>query len=334
MPAGNGNASGPPVSAGNGLCPPQSRCLEKVGRLDHLTRTAIRLNRETNLSNMLTRLLPAKFRRNYTTIPVVKMSGAIMADSSPLRPALSLANVSDQLHRAFDIKAAPAVAIVINSPGGSPVQSRLIYKRIRDLAAEKKKHVHIYVEDVAASGGYMIACAGDDITADPSSIVGSIGVISASFGFVEALDKLGITRRLYTAGQNKSVLDPFLPEKEEDVERLKALQLEIHQVFIDLVKESRGERLADSDDLFTGLFWTGGKAKELGLVDRLGDVRGDLKQRYGEKTKLKLIEARKGLFGRRGPIGIGLSGQDAGVGFAQGLVDNAGERALWSRYGL
>lgn len=286
----------------------------------------------------ITRLLPEKLRSRPTVIPVVRMSGTIMAGGSSLRPSLSIANVSGQLERAFDYKKAPAVAIIINSPGGSPVQSRLIYKRIRDLAKEKEKKVHVFVEDVAASGGYMIACAGDDITVDPSSIVGSIGVISASFGFEGAIEKLGVKRRMHTAGQNKSVLDPFLPEKAEDVERLKALQLEIHQVFIDVVKEGRGDRLAESDDLFTGMFWTGVKGKELGLVDEIGDIKSSLKARYGEKTKFKLVDAKRGLFGRRSAGGISFDGsaisERLAASVADGLLSAAQERALWSRFGL
>jgi len=270
------------------------------------------------------------------------MSGAIAAGGSAFRPSLSLANVAEPLERAFDVKKAPAVAIVVNSPGGSPVQSRLIFKRIRDLAREKEKKVHIFVEDVAASGGYMIACAGDDITVDPSSIVGSIGVISASFGFVGAIEKLGVERRLYTAGQNKSVLDPFLPEKKDDVKRLKELQLEIHQVFIDLVKESRGDRLSDDEGLFTGQFWTGHRGVELGLADAIGDIRSVLKERYGEKTKLKVMDAKKSLFGRKTAGGIVLSqlaGDDLtpsnlAATAGDGILGALEEKSLWARYGL
>ena len=290
------------------------------------------------LKSLFKKLVPAKFRKTGVTIPVVKLSGAIMSGGSQFRPALNIASCATILERAFDDKNAPAVAIVVNSPGGSPVQSRLIYQRIRDLAEEKKKKVHVFVEDAAASGGYMIACAGDDITVDPSSIVGSIGVVSASFGFVDAIKKVGVKRRVYTAGQNKSVLDPFMPEKKEDIARLKELQLEIHDVFISLVKESRGDRLADNKDLFTGMFWTGIKGKELGLVDAIGDVRSTLKQRYGEKTKLELIEAKKGLFGRRSASGVSLLSQSAASDIAahatEGLVSVAEERALWSRLGL
>ncbi len=261
-----------------------------------------------------------------------------MAGGSALRPALNLANCAGRLHKAFGMKAAPAVAIVVNSPGGSPVQSRLIYRRIRDLAEDKNKKVHVFVEDAAASGGYMIACAGDDITADPSSIVGSIGVISASFGFVDAIKKHGVQRRVHTAGLNKSVMDPFLPEKKEDIARLKALQLDIHKVFIDLVKESRGDRLSDHKELFTGLFWTGIPGKELGLVDAIGDIRSALKSRYGEKTKLKLIESKKGLFGGRPASGIsqfaGFDSEALAAGATESLVNTLEEKALWSRIGL
>ncbi|MEO0545675.1 MAG: S49 family peptidase [Pseudomonadota bacterium] len=294
------------------------------------------------MKNPIAKFLPARFRKTHKTIPVVRLSGAIMAGGSALRPALNLANCAGLLEKAFTMKGAPAVAIVVNSPGGSPVQSRLIYQRIRDLATEHEKKVHVFVEDAAASGGYMIACAGDDITVDPSSIVGSIGVVSSSFGFVEAIEKVGVTRRVYTAGQNKSVLDPFLPEKETDIARLKDLQLEIHKVFIDLVKESRGDRLVDDEDMFTGLFWTGGRGKDLGLVDAIGDLRGTLKAKYGKDTKLRLIEKRQGLFGRRSAFGL-----DAGAFALQGdCVGRAAvaatetafatleEKALWARLGL
>jgi signal peptide peptidase SppA len=260
-----------------------------------------------------------------------------MSGGGQLRPSLSLANTAGILEKAFSYKSAPAVAISVNSPGGSPVQSRLIYRRIRDLAAEKNKTVLVFVEDVAASGGYMIAVAGDEIIADPSSIVGSIGVVSASFGFPELLKKIGIERRVHTAGRNKAVLDPFQPEKEEDIERLKALQVEVHETFIELVRERRAGRLKDNPDLFTGLFWTGRKGLDLGLVDALGDMRSVLKARYGQKTRLRLITAPRGLFGRR--LGIFGSASSAasgeiGAAFAGGLIDAAEERALWSRYGL
>lgn len=282
------------------------------------------------MKNLLRRLLPKSMRSDAVTIPVVRLQGTIMSGGGQLRPSLSLASTAGVLERAFSFRDAPAIALSINSPGGSPVQSRLIYRRIRDLAAEKNKSVLVFVEDVAASGGYMIAVAGDEIIADPSSIVGSIGVVSSSFGFPEMLKKIGVERRVYTAGRNKATLDPFQPEKKEDVERLKALQLEVHETFIDIVKERRGGKLADDPDLFSGLFWTGKKGLELGLVDGLGDMRSVLKGRYGPKTQLKLVTPPRGLFSRR----IGLFGTEIASSAAAGLMDAAEERAQWSRYGL
>lgn len=281
------------------------------------------------------RMLPRSLRRSAAVIPVVRLQGTIMAGGTQLRPSLSLASTAGLLEKAFAMDG-PAVAIAVNSPGGSPVQSRLIYRRIRDLAAEKKKDVLVFVEDLAASGGYMIALAGDEIIADPSSIVGSIGVVSASFGFQELIKKIGVERRVHTAGQNKAVLDPFRPEKKEDVERLKALQLEVHQTFIDMVRERRGSKLADDPDIFTGLFWTGVRGKELGLVDALGDMRSFVKARYGDKAKLRLVAAQRGFLARRlGLVGGGSSlGGEIAAAAAAGLVEAAEERALWSRYGL
>lgn len=285
------------------------------------------------MRRLFSRLLPRSMRSGAITIPVIRLHGAIMAGGNQFRPSLSLASTAGLIEKAFAIKEAPAVAISINSPGGSPVQSRLIFRRIRDFAEEKNKRVIVFVEDVAASGGYMIAVAGDEIVADPSSIVGSIGVVSAGFGFQEMIKKIGVERRVHTAGRNKSILDPFSPEKKEDVERLKALQLEIHDTFIDLVKGRRGARLTDDPDLFTGMFWTGKKGMELGLVDALGDMRSFLKQRYGEKTRLQLVSMPRGLFGRK--LGV-FSSQANGIAAsaADGLFDAAEERALWSRFGL
>ncbi len=289
------------------------------------------------MKNPLRRLLPKSMRPGEVTIPVIRLQGAIMAGGGQFRPTLSLATTAGLLEKAFAFPRAPVVAIAINSPGGSPVQARLIYKRIRDLAAEKQKKVLVFVEDLAASGGYMIAVAGDEIIADPSSIVGSIGVVSSSFGFPELLKKIGVERRVYTAGKNKATLDPFQPEKEEDVERLKKLQVEVHETFIDLVKERRGSRLKDDPDLFTGLFWSGKRSLELGLVDSLGDMRTVLKDRYGPKTELRLITPPRGLFGRR----LGMFGSsapaltpDVAATIASGLLDAAEERALWGRFGL
>ncbi len=293
----------------------------------------------TPLRRLVSRLVPKKLRGDAVTIPVIRLSGAIMPSNSLTRQNLSLATTATVIEKAFAVPDAPAVAIALNSPGGSPVQSRLIFRRIRDLAVEKDRKVFIFVEDVAASGGYMIAAAGDEIIADPSSIVGSIGVVSAGFGFQELIKKIGVERRVHTAGQNKAILDPFQPEKKEDVERLKALQLEMHEMFINLVKERRGAKLADDPELFTGAFWTGTHALELGLVDGLGDMRSVLKERYGNKTKLALITQPRGLFGRK----LGISGSagsipDLGAAIAgnaaTGLIEAAEEQALWRRFGL
>ena len=282
------------------------------------------------MSGFFKRFIPRRFRSNAVEIPVVRLQGMIMEASSPLRQTLSLSSCANALEKAFSDKEAPAVAISLNSPGGSPVQSRLIYRRIRDLAEEKHKRVLVFVEDVAASGGYMIACAGDEIFADPSSVVGSIGVVSASFGFPELLKKIGVERRVYTAGKNKVSLDPFQPEKKADVDHLKALQLEIHETFINLVKESRGSKLVDDPNLFTGMFWTGRKGKELGLVDELSDLRSLIKQRYGHDAKMRLVSASRSLLGRKTPaISAGLVSSAV-----DGLIQSAEERALWQRYGL
>nr|WP_314087186.1 S49 family peptidase [uncultured Shinella sp.] len=289
------------------------------------------------MAGFLKTLVPKRFRKEGVAIPVVRLHGAIMAGGSQFRPALNLATASAALEKAFSYKDAPAVAISINSPGGSPVQSRLIFQRIRDLAEEKRKRVFVFVEDVAASGGYMIALAGDEIFADPTSIVGSIGVVSGGFGFPEMLKKIGVERRVYTAGTNKAILDPFQPEKEHEIDYLKSLQLEIHQVFIDMVKTRRAGKLADNQDLFSGLFWTGVRGLSLGLIDGLGDMRSELKRRYGEKTRLELVSAPKGLFGRKAPGVEGLSGDVAGrIGSAgvAAVADLAEEKALWGRFGL
>ena len=289
------------------------------------------------MAGFLKRLVPKRFRKEGVVVPVVRLHGAIMAGGSQFRPALNLSAVASALEKAFSYKEAPAVAISVNSPGGSPVQSRLIFQRIRDLAAEKNKHVLVFVEDVAASGGYMIALAGDEIFADPTSIVGSIGVVSGGFGFPEMLKKIGVERRVYTAGTNKAILDPFQPERENEIEYLKSLQLEIHEVFIDMVKARRGTRLKDDPDLFSGLFWTGTRGRALGLVDGLSDMRSELKRRYGPTTRLELVSAPKGLFGRKSPGIGGLSGDMAeriGSAGVAAVAGQAEEKALWGRFGL
>lgn len=265
-----------------------------------------------------------KMGQTGPVVPVVRLHGVIAADQRPGR--LNIEAVAPLLKRAFAVKSAPAVAIIINSPGGSAVQSRLISKRIRDLADESNKAVLVFVEDAAASGGYFIATAGDEIIADPSSIVGSIGVIFAGFGFVETLKKVGVDRRVHTAGRNKSTLDPFLPEKPEDVERIKQMESDIHQVFIDWVKVRRGERLKASDDeLFTGEFWSGVKGLELGLVDGLGDLHEVLRSRFGDKVELLPIAPKRGL------LTLPRVGLAALTGDIAASIE---DRSIWARLGL
>jgi signal peptide peptidase SppA len=279
--------------------------------------------------------IPARLRRGRAVVPVVRLSGVIGA-VTPLRPGMSLAGVARMLERAFAVKNAKAVALVINSPGGSPVQSRQIYLRIRQLAEEKKLPVLVFVEDVAASGGYMIACAGDEIFCDPSSILGSIGVVGGSFGFQELIKKIGVERRLYTAGAHKAMLDPFLAENPEDVSRLKALQREIHDIFIALVKGSRGARLKGADDLlFTGEYWAGETSVSLGLADAIGDLRSTLRARYGEKVQTPLIAPSSGmlsgLLGRRSPGAIGAWDT---ANLPEEVISALESRAIWAKFGF
>ncbi|MEM7399968.1 MAG: S49 family peptidase [Pseudomonadota bacterium] len=272
-------------------------------------------------------------------MPVVRLSGVIGA-ASPLRPGLTLAGTAGSLERAFTMRGADAVAIAINSPGGSPVQSTLIFKRIRALAAEHELPVYVFAEDVAASGGYMLACAGDEIYADESSVVGSIGVISAGFGFSNAIDKLGIERRVYTAGKNKMILDPFQPEKAADVERLKTLQRDVHDAFKALVSDRRGDKLSgDEDEIYSGAFWAGVKAREMGLIDGLGDMRSVMREKLGEDVQLKVVQQQRSWLKRR--LGadtlLDLFAQrqgDVGSSLAGDALAAIEERAIWQRYGL
>jgi signal peptide peptidase SppA len=292
----------------------------------------------SGLADKLMQYLPARFRPGTAVVPVVRLSGVIGA-VTPLRPGMTLATVSRVLERAFSTRNAKAVALVINSPGGSPVQSRQIYLRIKQLAAEKKLPVLVFVEDVAASGGYMIACAGDEIICDPSSILGSIGVVGGSFGFQELIRKIGVERRLYTAGEHKAMLDPFLPENPDDVARLKAIQREIHAIFISLVKDSRGARLKGPDDeVFTGEYWAGDKAISLGLADGIGDLRSTLRARFGEKVLTPVIAPASGmlsgLLGRRTPGAGSLGALDGIRALPDELISALETRAIWARFGL
>jgi serine protease SohB len=286
-------------------------------------------------AKLLRPLLPRRFRADIPVVPVVRLTG-IIGFSTPLRPGLTLASVAKPLERAFAWPHARAVALLINSPGGSAVQSHLVFQRIRQLATEKKRPVFAFVEDVAASGGYMIACAADEIFADPSSIVGSIGVIGATFGFTKLIDKIGIERRIYTSGVNKAMLDPFLPENPEHVARLKAIQDDIHATFINLVKSRRGGKLNGAEDsLFSGEYWAAQRGRELGLVDRIGDLRSTLRERYGEKVATPLVPASRGLFGRATPgVARGTGELLDRPGLTDELISSLEARAIWARYGL
>ncbi len=237
--------------------------------------------------------IPFISKGSKNVIPLVRLVGTI-ATGGGRQKNLNLAGVEEALEKAFEMEKAPAVALSINSPGGSPVQSHLIYRKIRYLSKQHNKPVLAFVEDVAASGGYMIAIAGDEIIADESSIIGSIGVVMASFGFDKLIKEYGVDRRVYTAGKNKVTLDPFLPEDEKAVEHLKTLQLDIHAHFIDLV-EMRRRKLVDPDEneIFTGKFWTGRPAKQLGLIDGIGSLEESIKNRFGEKAKIKLMNPPK-----------------------------------------
>ncbi|MEQ8747166.1 S49 family peptidase [Pyruvatibacter sp.] len=270
-------------------------------------------------------------------VNVVRLSGVIGGTSTPLRSALSLAGVAADLEAAFSNKSARAVALAINSPGGSPVQSALIMKRIRALSAENEIPVFAFIEDVGASGGYMLALAGDEIYADENSVVGSIGVVSAGFGFKSLIDRIGIERRIYTAGESKAMLDPFKPEDPKDVEHLKNLQAEVHESFKQMVRDRReGKLTAPESDLFTGSFWTGATAKTHGLIDGLGDMRSILREKYGDKTRLKLVHTSGGFLRRKHAAEVAATHPPL---FSDtNLVENGltalETRALWSRYGL
>lgn len=284
------------------------------------------------LTRRLRPILPRRFRHDEPVVAVVRLSGAI-GISMPFRAGLSMASVAPTLERAFNLPRAKAVAILVNSPGGSPVQSHLIYNRIRGLAAEKNLPVFVFVEDAAASGGYMIACAGDEIFADPSSIVGSIGVVSAGFGFDRLIRRFGIERRVHTAGENKGMLDPFRPEDPDDVERLRGIQSRVHEMFIDLVKARRGSKLpAEEGELFSGAFWVGAEAVELGLVDALGDLRTVMRERYGEKVALRVIPPTKpslvARFLNRQPL------SPDSLFDPRDVIGAVEERAAWARLGL
>lgn len=259
-------------------------------------------------------------------VNVLRLDGVIGRTSGPRRGGMTLSDLAETIERAFKGPQVKAVALAINSPGGSPVQSALIATRIRTLAAENDVPVFAFCEDVAASGGYWLACAADEIYADPASIVGSIGVVFAGFGFPEMLEKMGVERRIHTAGEKKAILDPFKDEDQDDVEILKDLQADIHEQFKAHVRGRRGDKLqAGEDVLFSGEFWTGNRAHGMGLVDGLGDLRTVMRERYGEKVRLKVVGRRRGWLEKR----FGMRTDWAGD-----LIGAVEARSLWARFGL
>ena len=265
--------------------------------------------------------------KKKTVVPHVRLTGVI-GSAGRFKQGMDLAGQQDILKKAFSLKKISHVAISINSPGGSPVQSHLIYSYIRELAIKKKVKVLIFAEDVAASGGYLISCAGDEIYANSSSIIGSIGVISASFGFKDLIQKIGVERRVYTAGKNKSTLDPFVEEKEEDIKRLKSIQLELHDDFIKVVETSRGSKLKDPEknNIFTGEFWTGKTALKLGLIDGIGNADQVLKQKFGDKVVIKKFEKQKSFIAKK----LSSSIQDP----VDSLANILEEKSMWQKFGL
>ena len=266
------------------------------------------------------------FFKKKKIVSHIKLSGVI-GNVGKFKEGIDFSGQEEIIKKAFSIKKSLVVAISINSPGGSPVQSHLLYKFIREQAKKHKKKVIVFTEDVAASGGYLIACAGDEIYANPSSIVGSIGVIYSSFGFKDLIKKIGIQRRVYTAGKNKSTLDPFLEEKEEDINRLKSIQLELHEEFINVVEESRAAKLKKDSgvELFSGEFWSGKKAKEFGLIDGLGNADQILKEKFGEDVEIKKFEKSKGWLAKK------LSSSEYQT---EKLINILEERSIWQRYGF
>ena len=260
-------------------------------------------------------------------VPIIRLSGVI-GNVGKFKQGIDFSGQQELIEKAFSLKKISAVAIIVNSPGGSPVQSHLIYSHIRKMAKKKKIKVLVFAEDVAASGGYLIACAGDEIYANSSSIIGSIGVIYSSFGFQELIKKIGVQRRVYTAGKNKSTLDPFKEERQEDIERLKKIQLDLHADFIKVVEESRSSKLNKNSgiDLFTGEFWSGSKSKELGLIDGIGNANEILKEKFGENVVIKKFEKQRGWLSKK----LSTSNENQIDQLLQGLE----ERSIWQRYGF
>jgi signal peptide peptidase SppA len=267
------------------------------------------------------------FFKKKKIIPHIRLSGVI-GSAGRFKQGIDFSGQQEIIKKAFSFKKSENIAISINSPGGSPVQSHLIHDYIRQLAKKNKKKVIVFAEDVAASGGYLIACAGDEIYANSSSIVGSIGVISASFGFQDAIKKIGIQRRVYTAGKNKSTLDPFKEEKEEDIERIKKLQLELHSDFIEVVKKSRGSKLKDPEknNTFTGEFWSGTASMKLGLIDGIGNAEQILRDKFGEEIVIKKLEKQKSFIAKK--LSSSMDNQ------IDNIASAIEERAMWQKFGL
>jgi signal peptide peptidase SppA len=288
-----------------------------------------------HLPDRLTSRLPGRLGdSDRPTVPMVRLHGVITPTSGPVpRSVINSVSVEKVLERAFTREHLAAVALLVNSPGGSPTQSALVADRIRRLAAEHDVPVLAFCEDVAASGGYWLACAADEIYAHPTSIVGSIGVVSQSFGLEGLLARIGVERRLYTAGEAKARLDPFLPEKPEDVEWLRGLQDQLHEMFRDWVVTRRGDRLAQGIELFDGEVWTGARALELGLIDGLGTARGVLAERFPD-AELVPVDARRPLLARLGVGGAPAASAAVPADLLAHVVEAVEIRAAWARYGL
>ena len=268
------------------------------------------------------------FKRFFSkdiNIPTLRLTGVI-GQAGIARSGLTIAGIEKLVDKLFSDKKAPAVALIINSPGGSPTQSSLIAEKIINLGKEKNKTVYAFVEDVAASGGYWLACAADEIYLDLNSIVGSIGVISPGFGFVDLIKKIGVERRVYTSGKSKSFLDPFKEEKKEDIDRLQSIQEQIHENFIEYVKSRRGSKLLSSEEneIFSGLFWVGKKGVDLGLADGIGSINQIIREKYGNKAKIKIIDQKKSFLQKR--LSSSINNND--------IINRLEEMVMWSRYGL
>ncbi|MCH7710345.1 MAG: S49 family peptidase [Proteobacteria bacterium] len=296
----------------------------------------------------LRRLVPIERVRNPPPVVAVLRLSGIIGQLGPLRTGLTLAGLAEAIERAFSFRRLKAVALAINSPGGSAVQSALICGRIRALAEENEVPVFAFAEDVAGSGGYWLALAGDEIFADEASIIGSVGVVFKSFGLAEAIGRLGIERRVYTAGEKKSLLDPFTPEDPDDVARIEAIQGDVHESFKAMVRARRqGKLKAAEEELFSGAFWSGRRALELGLIDGIGDLRTVMRERFGDEVRLRVVTPGRPWFKRRfgpglgsrhwheaTPAGVPSLGVAAGAELVAGVITAIEERALWSRFGL